>query len=335
MDQFTQLAIPDLLLLTPFPWDKGNPHYSSEKKESTEWMLKYGVFSDHRRDRLNTINIELFGAYTYPYADAEALRIVTDFVMILFALDEFTDLQDQDGAKATSDIFVNALNGVSGNDNSPIALFTKDFMARLSRIASPEVRERFVTHCSAYIDACTREAGWRATNKIPSFEEYTHLRRDNGGAQTTFDLIEAVLGVTLRVPADVFEDPNFQLLHCSMNDMICLANDIYSYPMEIADGIEQVNAITTIKHEKAISPQEAVDFVTDHYKKLIEIVDSCKQNIRSFGPEVDDAIHKYIYGMEQQVYGYIVWCFSTPRYFGKECEEVRHTLTMKVMQRSL
>ncbi|EJD04456.1 terpenoid synthase [Fomitiporia mediterranea MF3/22] len=330
MNQYTVLVVPDLLSLIPYTWDKCNPLYSPDKRESIEWMLKYNVLTNHRRNRLDGLNVELSGAYQYPSSNAEGLRIATDFVMILFTVDEFTDVQDADSAKTTRDVFVNALNGVSSNDKSPIALFTKDFMTRLSRIASPEVRERFVSHCVAYINATAKEATLRATNKKLSFEEYTHLRRDNGGELACFDLIEAVLRIAL--PAEVFEDPSFQAICCSMNDLICLANDIYSYPMEYSRGIDQVNAVTAIKHEKVVSTQEAIDLVADHYKKLVKLVGSCKRSLPSFGPETDDAIHTYIHGIEQWFYGYIVWCFDTPRYFGKEHEDMKCTMTVKVMQ---
>ncbi|EJD04468.1 terpenoid synthase, partial [Fomitiporia mediterranea MF3/22] len=284
---------------------------------------------------------KLLGTYVYPYTDAEGLYIGTDFEMLLFTVDKFTNVQDTDSTKLTCDIFINVLKRVSGNDSSLVTLFTKDFIVHLSCIASPEICERFVSYCIEYIDATMKEADLCTTNKIPSFKEYTHLRQGNRGVFATFDVIEAVsshitpLNTVLRItlPPDVFEDPNFQNICCSMNDLICLANDVYSYPMEYARGIDQINAVTAIKQEKGVSMQEAVEFVADHFKKHIETVNSCKRNIRSFGPEADNAICSYIHGMEQWLYGYIIWSFDTHRYFRQEYEKVKQTMTVKVMTR--
>ena len=68
---------------------------------------------------------ELLGAYTYPFVEAKGLRIANDWLTMLATLDQFTDDQDGSGARATSEIFIKALNGESENA-SPITSFTKE-----------------------------------------------------------------------------------------------------------------------------------------------------------------------------------------------------------------
>lgn len=126
MQEYTEIVLPDVFSLTPFPWAGCNPSYSLDDKQSTEWILGYSIFTDKMRARLSVSDIDSLGAYTYNYADAKNLRIANDFIVLTTALDEITDLQDPEGAKATRDTFVNALAGMSGDDDSQVTLFTKE-----------------------------------------------------------------------------------------------------------------------------------------------------------------------------------------------------------------
>ncbi|EJD00897.1 terpenoid synthase [Fomitiporia mediterranea MF3/22] len=338
-EQPTQLNLPDLFALCPFTWSSPSPYYSSKRRDSTEWILGYlgSLFPDDNelgmkqlRERMYASSAELLGSYVNPYADAEGLRISNDFHMILFVLDEITDVQDAESAAKTREVFVKALTGGCGDDESPVTSFTKDYMNRLSNI-SEAVRERFISHCISYIDATATEARLRADNEVLSIEEYTKLRRENGGVRTCFDLIEAVLGITL--PAEVFDDPNFMRIYFAAVDMICWSNDIYSYPIEYAQGLETCNVITVLMKEKNLSVQGAMDHVAELFKDFADTMISCKQNIRSFGEDEDRSVQAYIYGMEQWVCGNLTWSFDCARYFGEKNEEVKKTGVVELVKR--
>ena len=94
-------------------------------------------------------------------------------------------------------------------------------MERFSGTAE-QVRTRFVTNHINYMDAVVKEASLRAAGQILPFEEYIHLRRQNGGVFSCFAIIEAALGIVL--PAEVFEDDTFQDLIYAANDVIILSN---------------------------------------------------------------------------------------------------------------
>ncbi|KAL5534778.1 hypothetical protein ACEPAG_1242 [Sanghuangporus baumii] len=319
--------IPDLISLTPFPWIGCNPLYSCTDRESTKWMGNHGVLSNAKQAQLAASQTELLGAYVYPYADINGLRIATDFLTILFALDEVTDDQEAKEALATRDTFVKALTGESNDDTSPIAIFTRDFMSRLSGVSS-ELLKRFIAHFIQYIDATVREAGNRTDGKIPTFEEHLRLRRDNGGLFSTFDIIEVALGITL--PPEVFVDSNFQSIVLAANDMISYSNDIYSYAKEVVDGVENCNAITILMHNKRLSHQEAVDEVGELYKDCADTIVASKAAMRSFGPDVDELAYNYVHGLEQWICGHNAWNLITRRFFGEETEEVIRTGVVKL-----
>ena len=50
-----------------------------------------------------------------------------------------------------------------------------------------------------------------------------------------------------------------------------------------------------------------------------------KEQLPSWGPEVDVAVSGYVKGMAACVRGYIEWSFSGPRYFGSSVNEVKET----------
>ncbi|OCB88734.1 terpenoid synthase [Sanghuangporus baumii] len=332
MQQATELTlnIPDLFSSTPFPWAGCNPLYTPAKRESTEWILDYGLFSDYRRTRFRATYTELLGAYAYPYADAKSLRIASDWVTLLAACDQFTDEQDKDGAKATRDAFIRALHGDPEVVPSPITSPTKDFMASISHI-STELHARFVSHLIQYIDGISKEATLRTDGEFPSFEEYIKIRRDNGGLFPCCDIVEIILGITL--PRKVIEDKNFQKILDAAVDMMCLSNDIYSYALEYASGLDSCNAVTILMHNEGLLHQEAMDRTAQLYKNCADIIVACKLAMRSFGPEVDEMVRAYLYGVQQAICGNNSWSMDTPRYFGDNREEVKRTGIVKITQR--
>lgn len=106
-----QYSLPDLLSICTFPWTS-NPHYARCRAESSAWIEGFNFFIDPRkRKHFRESEAERLCAYAYPYADYAALRTCCDFVNSLLVLDEISDEQTGDAAKATGDIFIDVLNG--------------------------------------------------------------------------------------------------------------------------------------------------------------------------------------------------------------------------------
>lgn len=120
----TKIILPDLLSLCKFSW-KSNPHFVQAKEQSTDWILSYNIFDEAGRRRFTRTNGALLGAHTYTYANLEELRTCSDFLNLLFTLDEISDDQDMAGVRTTRNAFVNALNGIY-DDSSVVSRFTKE-----------------------------------------------------------------------------------------------------------------------------------------------------------------------------------------------------------------
>ena len=109
--------------------------------------------------------------------------------------------------------------------------------------------------------------------------------------------------------------------------MLCypLFQDLYSYNMELNSGLEGNNFITVLMRTQNMSIQEACDYVGRHYKQLMDDFLAAKASLRSFGPEVDADVKRYIEACQHWPAGNLVWSFETPRYFGARRDHIRST----------
>lgn len=196
-----------------------------------------------------------------------------------------------------------------------------------------------------YIEAVSKEAELRERREILSVAEYLPLRRDNSAVRLCFGLLEFVLGIDL--PDKVFADDIFMSLHFTAIDMICWSNvrtfhasldtrplisllcsfpqDVYSYDMEQARGLNGNNIITILCHEKKIDIQAASDYVGIHFEQLMGHFMADKGCLPSFGSALDAEVARYIDAMGQWVIGNLEWSFESKRYFGANHAEVRRT----------
>jgi hypothetical protein len=179
------------------------------------------------------------------------------------------------------------------------------------------------------------------------------LRRENSAVRLCFGLLESVLGIDL--PDKVFADDIFMSLHFTAVDMICWSNvrifhaspdtrplisflclfpqDVYSYDMEQAKGLNGNNIITILCHEKKIDIQAASDYVGIHFGQLMDRFMADKACLQSFGSALDAEVARYVDAMSQWVIGNLEWSFETKRYFGGNHAEVRRTRVVTLRPR--
>ena len=120
------VRIPNMLALTPFKWNGMNPHYSPTMRSTVEWIHSQGTLDEVKSKRLDDVWNEYFGGATYNYADYEMLLILNDSVAVVFLIDEFTDIEDYEGAMAIKKTVMDAITGKSPDDHSIIANFSRE-----------------------------------------------------------------------------------------------------------------------------------------------------------------------------------------------------------------
>jgi len=321
-----QYTLPDLLSLCPLKLELSNPHYKEAAAESRAWINSYNVFTDRKRAFFIQGSNELLVSHTYPYAGFEQFRTCCDFVNLLFVVDEVSDDQDAKDARTTCEVFLNAMCDPDWDDKSVLAKITKEFRARYIRLAGCNTSRRFFGHCKDYIDAVSREAELRERKQVLSLADFLPLRRENSAIRTCFGLIEYVLGIDL--PDKVFADDVFMSLYWAGADMVCLANDVYSYNMEQAKGHSGNNILTVLCHEKNIDIQAAADEVGVYFGQLMDRFMVDKARLPSFGSALDASVARYVDALGDWVVGNLEWSFDTARYFGAEHAEIKKTLVV-------
>nr|BDI63092.1 sesquiterpene synthase [Auriscalpium vulgare] len=323
MSSPTHFVLPDLLSLsTPFQ-DATNPHWKRVAAESRNWVNSYKVFSDRRRAFFFQGQSELLTSHCYPYADAEEYRMCCDFINLLFTIDEISDEQDHAGALLTGNTYLHVLRDPSWTDGSKLAKMTADFRSRFTRKAKPNTFRRFLESSQRYIDRVVEEADLRERGEILDLDAYLLLRRENSAVRLCFDLIPYCLGIDL--PNEVVEEPTFQKAYYASVDMVCWANDLYSYNMELNQGLEGNNFLTVLIQKQGMGIQRASDFVGEHYKRLMDDFLDASAHMPSFGPAVDKDVQRYLQACTHWPAGNLAWSFETPRYFGARRDEIKRT----------
>ncbi|OCH95452.1 terpenoid synthase [Obba rivulosa] len=317
-----QFFLPDLLSVCPLRGST-NPHYAQAAVESSAWVNGYNLFTDRKRAYFIQGSNELLVSHTYPYAGYEQFRTCCDFVNLLFVVDEVSDEQGGKDARGTGNVFLKAMCNADWNDGSPLANMTKDFRARFLQYAGPGCLKRFLKHCEDYVEAVAREAEYRERDEILDMASFEDLRRENSAIRLCFGLFEFVLGVDL--PDEAFEDTVFMGLYWAAADMVCWANDVYSYNMEQARGIGGNNIVTVLMHQKDIDVQAAADIVGIKFKALMDHFLELKAALPKWSPAVDAAVSNYVMAMEHWVIGNLEWSFETQRYFGADHATVKET----------
>ncbi|KAG6812006.1 hypothetical protein H0H92_004735 [Tricholoma furcatifolium] len=109
--------------------------------------------------------------------------------------------------------------------------------------------------------------------------------------------------------------PTYVWEHPVIIGMSQATSDIMTWPnKEQADGDYQ-NLVCVLQHAHDLDLQEAVDMLTKMIENRVQDYLKLKESMPSFGPDVDPAVQKYIYALEQFVQGCVVWYYSSPRYF--------------------
>jgi len=77
-----------------------------------------------------------------------------------------------------------------------------------------------------------------------------------------------------------------------------------------------------------------MDIAGDFFTNYVEEFNMWREQLPSWGPEVDAAVSEYTKGMAACVRGYIEWSLSGPRYFGSSVEEVKKTRRVALKERT-
>ncbi|KAL1683317.1 isoprenoid synthase domain-containing protein [Schizophyllum commune] len=305
-----------------------NPHHEAVAKESRDWIDSFGFFADKKREQFMQCVHELLAAHCFPYAKYSQLRICCDFLNLLFAIDEVSDVQNGLDARETVNVYVRTMRGLAVDEGTKLYQATKESRERLIVGIGPRCFQRFIKHGEEYVNAVAVEAQLREAGKILPIKDFVPIRRDNSAVCLGLCLVEYCLGIDL--PEFVLEVPAFQEIYWAGVDLICWQNDLYSYSVELAKGISGVNFVTVVMNELGFGVQDAVDYVGEVCAGLLKQYEHGKKNLPSWDPETDAAVARYVEAIGYWLRGNVDWSFETPRYFGQDALEVKRTRIVKL-----
>lgn len=311
--------LPDIFC--PFP-QRSNPYVGHTREHLSTWIRQTGlVHRESARERFEQADFGAFVGMVYPTADSEHLDLVADWFVWLFLVDDQLD----DGHLGRSpervrDVVEQMRGVVEGTGRRPgpdegapaalIALF--DLWDRTVPQAAPHWRTRFAWHLMMYLTTTTTwEAGNRANGIVPSEATYIARRRHTGAIHVCMDLIEIVAGV--EAPEWVHNDPRFiTALEASCN-VVCWANDVYSYEKEQVLG-EIHNLVHLVRHHRGHGERQALEHVCAEIATETERFLTAEEELLDMYPRLSAVLVPYLDGMRSWMKGNLDWSRQTPRY---------------------
>ncbi|EAU88892.1 hypothetical protein CC1G_12294 [Coprinopsis cinerea okayama7 len=328
--------LPDLVSHCPFPL-RYHPKGDEVAKQTVHWLDSNcpDLTAKERKAMYGLQAGELTG-YCYPYTTPERLRVVADFLNYLFHLDNISDGMMTRETAVLADVVMNALwfpedyrptKGQAAEELNPGKL-ARDFWSRCIPDCGPGTQARFKETFGSFFEAVNIQARARDEGVIPDLESYIDVRRDTSGCKPCWVLIEYALGIDL--PDFVVEHPVIAALNQGTNDLVTWSNDIFSYNVEQSKG-DTHNMIIILMEHHGHTLQSAVDYVGSLCQQTINTFCENKQQLPSWGPEIDDMVAKYVQGLEDWIVGSLHWSFQTRRYFGDEGQEIKQHRLVKLL----
>lgn len=325
----TKIVIPDLVSHCTIPV-RCNRHWKQASVESKRWLFRGGNLSDRKRDAFHGLKAGYLTSMCYPLAGYPQLRVSCDFMNYLFHLDNISDEMNDRGTHGTAVSVLDALYQPHMHPTSRVGKMTKDYWVRLIQTASPGAQQRFIETFDMFFQAVTQQAMDRANGVIPDLESYIAIRRDTSGCKPCWALIE--YANNLDLPWEIMDHPIIRGLGEAANDLVTWSNDIFSYNVEQSKG-DTHNMIVVVQNQQGLDLQSAVNFVGDLCKQSIDRFHYLRENLPSWGPELDREVEIYVDGLADWITGSLKWSFESERYFGKAGLEVKKTRVVALLPR--
>ncbi|WP_299542313.1 terpene cyclase [uncultured Streptomyces sp.] len=311
--------LPDIYC--PFP-QRTNPHVGGTREHLDAWTRQTGLVNrPSARQRFEQADFASFVGMVHPTAAKDDLDLVADWFVWLFLVDDQLD----DGhlgrtpervrdvvARMRAVIDGTAPEPLPGEDPPAAVVALADLWGRTTPGTAPHWRTRFAWHLVSYLTtATTWEAGNRAAGEVPSEETYIAKRRHTGAIHVCMDLIEIVTGI--EAPESIHNDPRFiTALEASCN-VVCWANDVYSYEKEQVLG-EIHNLVHLVRHHRGLGEQEALDLVAERIATETERFLAAEDELLDLYPGLNGLLVPYLDGMRSWMRGNLDWSRLTPRY---------------------
>ncbi|KAK6997313.1 terpene cyclase [Favolaschia claudopus] len=326
-----RLRIPDLL--ANWPWPRTiNPNYAACRQESQAWCSSFNIIPPRAQKVLNLCDPSLLGALAYPTVNYEQCRVVCDLFHVYGIFDDSSDAMDPTAIQAWVDIIMDALRNpysLRPSGEPVIGEFIRSFWSNAVKVISTSAQQRFIDEFDRYTKAVVEQACTRDPLVLHDLESYMALRRGNVGAQPAF----ALLCMETDIAEDIYKNDALLALRRYAVDILCIANDLYSFNIEQAKGDDH-NLVTLMVLHKSMNVQQAIDYVSTLHERLVTQFLSISQGLPSFGsPEVDDLVRSYVDALGFWIRANDCWSFESWRYFKDDGPRIQKERVVDLLPR--
>ncbi|KAG6825478.1 hypothetical protein H0H92_003608 [Tricholoma furcatifolium] len=282
------LYLPDCM--ANWPWPRAiHPHYEEVSAASNAWFHGFKAFTPRSQIAFDKCDFE----------PAPVVRGMVDIVV--------DALKNPQKPRPEGEILLGKV--------------AQEFWQLAIKTATPSSQRHMVESLTAYLESVVQQAADRDDNTFLTIDAYLENRRQNIGARPSFVPME----LDLNFPDHVFYHPVIVELSIYITDLIILGNDIASYNKEQAVGDDRHNILTVAMRQFDIDFQGAMDWVVNYGKEVeMKFLDGLKR-VPSWGPEIDQQMKQYLYGLANWPRANDSWNFESGRYFGSKGREIQKT----------
>ncbi|MEO3812692.1 4-epi-cubebol synthase [Sphaerisporangium sp. B11E5] len=300
-------------LSCPFP-SLINPHVSQVDRETFSWLVASRMISDPAElDRYREAAYGWLGARTYPYAEPEALRLVTDWCVWLFAFDDAFCESDRRAAEIARALpqLLGVLDDLCVGEEArdPFARALLDVTLRVAEAGNPDQLDRWRWVTKDYLFAQVWEAANREDDIVPTYGDYIFMRRRTGAMLTVFALIDLATGAPLT-PAE-WRHPDTRAITQRANDVVVWDNDLLSYAKERNGVNGRNNLVSVLSCHRHRSIQDAMNHVGRMRDEAICAMQELRVRLERLASPAVDA---YVRGLEHWISGSIAYSLTSSRY---------------------
>ncbi|KAI0753658.1 terpenoid synthase [Fomes fomentarius] len=305
---------------------KLNPHQEEAAQATNAWFDRRNVYHGLKKKKFLSHRFDSYAGMSFPDADVAHLETCIAFFLWAFS-------SKPDAVQVGVDISMEVLrNPDAPPPKFPYAAMLHDIWRRFRATASPGACNRFFRAVESWMNSQVEQARNRATDEIPSVEDFIILRRRTIGGPIVEAMVEYSLD--LQIPEYVWDHPILQEMSKAVIDIMTWPNDLCSFNKEQADGDFQ-NLVFCIMLERDCNLQTAVDVLTEMQAQRVADYIRYKAQLPSFGPEVDAELARYNKAIEQYTQGTVVWYYHSPRYFRGQDVIGKREIVVPVYERTV
>jgi hypothetical protein len=308
------------MLRIPFPLSM-NPFAQRAEALAKQWAIDFGLLNSPKAiKRFQAANFSHLHGRSYPTGSLDGLRLGNEWGIWLFMHDDHCD-EAQVGmdpvklAEYHNSILdvIHHRKSLSSYEHGALVHCLADIVRRGGKIGGADWIRRFLVTVQDYFDGCQWEAHNRATNRVPSVEEYILGRDKSSAVQSCIECGDLTADL-LDLPDAIRYHKDVQQLRLLTNRVVSWVNDMYSMDKEYKrDDIH--NLVILLHHQYNISLQEAMITAGDIVNQTVQDFILLEANLPSFGAKYDAILKRQCNEvLKSWMRGNLEWSKGTLRY---------------------